>query len=283
MEMAQEKTAAEVHWVQRRKILLVGAEPSVQGLISTFLMTMGLTCTAVQDRKETPGALQRETFDAVVIDLGPSEADAEQTILRIKQIRPSLADRILAISRSGGDQKKMLELMERHDVTQLSQEGLLPQLWASLEELLGSPPRPRETVLHSVQAARLIFDSFRRPMPVGMRGSPPPTRHLAYQHKRAVIDLSIQLQEKSGQTSLAGQVLDGEAKGKLDGLSVLLVSGTGTLARTTTNRFGEFHIEGEFPDDVSLEIRLGERSWVAVPLGKMGSAGKRTSNWQAEP
>lgn len=272
MEMVQEKRV-EVSWVQRRKVLLVGAEPSVQGLISTFLLTMGLSCTSIPDKEATPAVLQRETFDAVVIDLGSSEADAEQTILRIKQIRPSLGDRILAISRTGGN-RKMLELMERHDVTQLSQEGLLPQLWATLEEFLGGP-RPRETALHSVQAARLIFDSFRRPMPVGVRGSSPSTRHLAYQHKKIVIDLSIQMQEKSGQTFLAGQVLDGEARGKLDGLSVLLVSGTGTLARTATNQFGEFHIEGELPEDVSLEIRLGERSWVTLPVGQMGSARKR--------
>src|SRR5215471_3633287 len=280
MEMVQEKRV-EVSWVQRRKVLLVGAEPSVQGLISTFLLTMGLSCTSIPDKEATPAVLQRETFDAVVIDLGSSEADAEQTILRIKQIRPSLGDRILAISRTGGN-RKMLELMERHDVTQLSQEGLLPQLWATLEEFLGGP-RPRETALHSVQAARLIFDSFRRPMPVGVRVSSPPTRHLAYQHKKIVIDLSIQMQEKSGQTFLAGQILDGEARGKLDGLSVLLVSGTGTLARTATNQFGEFHIEGELPEDVSLEIRLGDRSWVTLPLGKMGPAGKRTLSWQSEP
>ena len=78
--------------------------------------------------------------------------------------------------------------------------------------------------------------------------------------------------------SLTGQVLDGERKGRNDGLPVLLVSSVGTLARTATNQFGEFHVECDFPQDLSLEIRLGERSWALVPLGKMDWAAKRTSS-----
>jgi len=269
----------EFHSPQRRKILLAGAEPSVQGLISTFLLTMGWTCTVVQAMEEVPGILQRETFDAVVIDLGRSEANAEQTILKIKQIRPSLADRTLVIS-SGAD-REMLELMERHDLIQLSQESMLPQLWAALQEFFVAP-RLRETSPHNMQGARLIFDSLRYPLPAGVRGMAPGARHLAYQHKKTIIDLSIELEEGSGRTSLAGQVLGGEWKGKNDGLSVLLVSGEGTLVRTATNQFGEFHAEGDFPEDVRLEVRVAERYWVSVPLGQMGWGGKRKSSSQGE-
>src|SRR5215472_15044491 len=74
-------TKPEAPSVQRRKALLVGAEPSVQRLISTFLHTMGWTCTVIQNKEETPAILQREAFDVVVIDLGRSEAEEERTIL----------------------------------------------------------------------------------------------------------------------------------------------------------------------------------------------------------
>jgi CheY-like chemotaxis protein len=260
---------------QRRKVLLVGAEPSVQGLISTFLLTMGWTCTVVQNKEETPAILQRETFDAVVIDLGPDEVDAEQAVLRVKQIRPSLRDRMIAISNGNADHK-MLELMERHDLIQLPQEGLLSKLWAALQELVVSP-RSRELTQRRMPLARMIFDSSRYPLPPGVRGLAPGTRQLAYQHKRTIIDVSMEFAEGSGRMSLAGQVLDADRKAKNEGLSVVLVSGTGTLARTATNEFGEFQIECAFPEDVSLEIRLGERSWVLVPLGKMDWARQRGS------
>src|SRR5262249_1968162 len=158
-----------------------------------------------------------------------------------------------------------------------SQEGLLPHLWATLQELVASP-RPRELPSRGMPVARMTFDSLRYPLPTGVRGSFPGVRQLAYQHKRTIIDLSIELAHGAGRMSLAGQVLDSERKGKTDGLPVLLVSGTGTLARTATNQFGEFQVEFDFPDEVSLEIRLGERSWVLVPLGKMDWARERMTS-----
>jgi CheY-like chemotaxis protein len=272
-------TKQEVPPVQRRKILLAGLAPSVQGLISTFLFSMGWTCTVIQDKKQAPAVLEREAFDALVVDLGRSEAEAEQTILRIKQMRPSLGDRMLVIS--NGAEREILELVERRDLIELSQESLLPQLWATLQELLVSP-RSRELSSRGMPVARMIFDSLRYPLPAGVRGSSPGQRQLAYQHKRTIIDLSIEPAKGSERISLAGQVLDGERKGKNDSLPVLLVSGTGTLARTATNESGEFQMECEFPEDASLEIRLGERSWVLVPLGKMDWAAKRTSSWRTQ-
>jgi hypothetical protein len=196
----------------------------MQGLISTFLHTMGWLCTVVQRKEEAPDILQQETFDAIVIDLGRSEADAERILLRIKEIRPSLGDRVIALSST--TDRGVLELMERHDVIQLSPDGLLPHLWATLQELVITP-RTRELAPRAMQVARMIFDSFRYPVPTGARGLSSRARQLAYQHHRTIIDLSIEFTEGAGRMALAGQVLDGEKKGKNDGLPVLLVSGWG--------------------------------------------------------
>jgi CheY-like chemotaxis protein len=269
-------TKLEAPSVQRRKVLLAGVEPSVQGLISTFLLSMGWTCTVVQNKEDAPAILQQEGFDAVVIDPGHSEVLAEQVVLRIKQMRPSLGDRLLVIS-SGPVDPKILELVERHNLIQLSQEGLLPHLWATLQEVVVFP-RPRELPSRGMPVARMTFDSFRYPLPAGVRGSFPGARQLAYQYKRTIIDLSIDFVDRAGRMSLAGQVLDSERKGKTEGLPVLLVGGTGTMARTATNQFGEFHVECDFPEEVSLEIRLGERSWVLIPLGKMDWAKERMTS-----
>ncbi len=262
----------------KRKVLLVGVEASVQGLISTFLVTMGWTCTVAASQETVPDVLQREAFDAVLIDLGSSVVPAEQTILRIKQIRPSLADRMLVISNGSG--REMVELIERHDLVQLSQDGLLQQLWSTLQELV-APSRSREATPRGLQVARMIFDSFRYPLPVGVRGLCPGTRQIAYQYKQAIIDLSVDFAETPGRISLAGQVLERERKGKNDGLPVLLVDGAGTLVRTATNQFGEFQMEFESADDLSVQIRLGERSWVLIPLGKMDWVKKPRSSSEA--
>jgi hypothetical protein len=117
--------------------------------------------------------------------------------------------------------------------------------------------------------ARLIFDSRRDPLPAGVRNLSSGARQLAYKYERTVIDLSVDFERGTGRMRLAGQVLAHASKGKTADLSVVLVTGNGAVARTTTDQFGEFHIECEFPVDLSLEIRLGERAWVLVPLGMM--------------
>jgi hypothetical protein len=228
---------------------------------------MGWVWNVVHDKEDMLAILQREVFDVVVIDLGCSEADAEKAILGIKQIRPSLVGCILVLNSQGAG-RQMLELIERHDLIQLSQELLPAHLWTILEECVTSP-RLRELAPRPMPVARLIFDSLRQPLSAGVRTLSSWARLLAYQDERTIIDLFVDGGHEIGRMRLTGQVLARGNKGKIADLSVVLVNRSGTLARTTTNQFGEFHIECEFPEDLSLQIRLGERTWVLVPLGEM--------------
>lgn len=263
--------------VQRRKMLLVGLESSFQGLISPFLITMGWTCAAVQDAKEATDVLQREAFDALLIDLRRSESEAEQAVLKIKQLRPSIEDRILVITASAD--RKMAELIERHDLIQVSPSQ---QIWVTLQELCARP-RSSELPRRHMPIARRIFDSFRSPLPAGgIRGLMAGARHVVYTHGETTIDLAIEPVPESKRISLAGQVLAPQSKRKNENLSVLLVSGAGTLERTATNEFGEFHMEVD-PHDANLEIRLGEQSWVRVPLGRLDAMGQSSSNLELAP
>jgi hypothetical protein len=41
------------------------------------------------------------------------------------------------------------------------------------------------------------------------------------------------------------------------------------LARTKTDKFGEFKLEFDLVGDAALQVRLGQASGAAIPLGKM--------------
>jgi CheY-like chemotaxis protein len=265
--------------VVRRKVLLVGIELSLRDQISTFLTTMDWACTVVRDAEECLGVLQREDFDAVVIDLGRCESLAERAIRRIKEVRPSLEYRIVVINDHTAD-GAMLELVERHC---LIQAPPLQRLGVTLRDLC-AVPRSSELSGHRMPVAQIIFDSSKSLLPAGgIRSVIAGPRQLAFQHQDTAIDLSIEHEQESRRVRLSGQILDCKGKRKNDGLSVLLISSVGTVARTATNEFGKFYMQLDSPGEADLEIRLGEQSWVLVQLGELGGVGKSSSAKESTP
>src|SRR5262249_47932986 len=150
--------------------------------------------------------------------------------------------RILAFS-SGATNPKMHELIERYGLRQMSRENLLPQVWATLQEFIRGSNRIK-LAPRGMEGARLILDSFRTPLPAGVRSSLQTGRQLAYRYKNMIIDVLITQQVESGQVLLAGQVMGfGMGVRQNRGLAVLLIDGVKTVARTTTNQLGEFQLE----------------------------------------
>jgi hypothetical protein len=251
---------------KRKRALLVGAPSPERDRISTFLSTMGWTCTKAS-LEEMLAGIEREPFDALLLDVGHSGAFAEQIILGIKEIRPSLAERTLVISRGRLD-PLTLELIERHNLAHLPHERLFSQLWTTLEDLFvdRGPHKPAA----NTRVARLLFDSFRLPSPAGVRASPTSGRHVTYEHNNTIIEIFLDRLPGSNRVSLVGQVLDASKGGRGSfALPVVLVDQSGTLVRTTTTQLGEFNLEFNSAENVNLEIRLGERSWVSIPVGPM--------------
>jgi len=167
----------------------------------------------------------------------------------------------------------MLELIERYGLRQMSRETLLPQVWATLQEFVAGSPITK-LAPRSMEDAQLIFDSFRLPFLAGVRSSHESRRQLAYRHNNKIVDLLITPEVESSRVVLVGQVTGGGmGVGKNNRLAVLLIDGTKTVARTTTNQFGEFLLEFEIMEDPGLQIRVRE-GWTAILLGKMDWAKK---------
>lgn len=251
---------------KRKRVILAGAATPDRDRISTFLSTMGWTCTTVAEEAAMLAALEREPFDAVLLDLGRSGMCTERTILAIREIRPSLSERILVVS--GGDlNPETSELIERYDLAVLPHERLFSQLCIMLDNLCHKQGAYRSH-RGKTRAARLLFDSFRFPLPAAVRTSAALGRHLSYKCDHTFIEMFLDRPLGSEKVSLVGQVFNETEREKQNpALPVVLVDQSGTLARTTTNGSGEFILEFTSADNVSLEIRLGEGSWVSIPVG----------------
>lgn len=120
------------------------------------------------------------------------------------------------------------------------------------------------------EAARLVFDSFREPLPAGVRGAASlEARHILHESGDIVIDIRLE-NESHGVTSMAGQILQKNAPVEITaGAGVVLVQGGDNLiAHTIANRMGEFQLEFEHNADVTvfLEVPGGRIFSVALPV-----------------
>ena len=130
--------------------------------------------------------------------------------------------------------------------------------------------RPQERKFGPIRVAELLFDSFRNPLPSGVRSLERAARHLSYKVADFFVDVRIEEQPSGGQASVVGQLLhhpDASAF-SLEGLPVVLTSGRATLAETTTNQFGEFMFEMDSERENHLAIAVGDEFALVVPLGR---------------
>lgn len=267
------RPTAENQRAARKKVLLIGFEPSIQDSIAVVLNTMGWSCVAVSDLKKVQPPLQ-QGLEAVVLSLNHSAEELERIIFATKEIRPTLSERIVLVS-SAVVHSEILELIERYDLSHLPQEKVLSRLWSTLEDLVACPPWYR-VAARNIGVARLLFDSLRMHGPIGIRSSYTAGRRFVYEYNNTTIDVQLDVQPGSSRISLMGQVLDGtRPEASYEDLAVVLNARNGTLARSTTNRQGEFILQFEFAENVTLEIRVGERSWISVPLTQLEWAKER--------
>ncbi len=123
----------------------------------------------------------------------------------------------------------------------------------------------RKALPRGAQIAKLIFDSFRQPLPEGIRNIGPRARQLLYRAGKFAIDL--RLDSGPDRASLVGQVMDSTRpdQGVADVPVTLFKSRTRVL-KTVTNRLGEFHFELEDPNGLRVWIGVDQERPVFINL-----------------
>ena len=105
--------------------------------------------------------------------------------------------------------------------------------------------QPEKVQILPRMPARLLYDSFREPLPAGLRTQQRLSRQYLYQAGDYSLDLWLENERGSPLVALVGQIQNRKQPGKRlgRGVPVLLVAGKKILAHAVSNSLGEFQIE----------------------------------------
>jgi len=135
--------------------------------------------------------------------------------------------------------------------------------------------RPQGVLGRVARSVSLVFDSFRQPLPAGVRAAGGSSRQLLYKAGRYLIMLRVEPAAGSDRMSVVGQILDEENPQRaLEDLAVLALSGDETIERTLTNRLGEFQLEPGLSGSLRISVGVPEVGSVSVPVPVAGATGR---------
>jgi CheY-like chemotaxis protein len=257
-----------------RKILVIAEDPLVRDNVRVLLSSMGCQCVTASSARPELSILGQESPDAAIVDAQGSASATSEWFSGVDEICLSLRGRVVILT--GKDQNPQLtDLIKRYDLPLISREQLFQDLWGTLNSLV----RPIPVRRRIMQAARLIFDSFLQPAPVGIRVSHLHGRQFIYQAGDLMVDLSLEPpQTDGGPISLVGQLMDSARPERgLGAFSVGLQGSKAPIAMTSANKFGEFRFEFGMEQDVKLEIETAPRDWISIALPSLQWAGKRAA------
>ena len=239
----------------RQKILIVGQESMTLDAIRILLGSRGYEYVIASDGRQAQSAMAQKDFDALVIYAHSADSAAPVVISSVQENDPDLLERVLVVTGEDND-PTTLELIEKHTLSHVQAKFVLQHLLASLDSLL----HPGAAFLFASHAPRLIFDSFRDPLPAGFRSGEARGRRVLYASGNVRLDLWIEPAAGFDRGTLTGQILDwSEPSRRFEGASVALLSGRDPVWRATTNENGEFHIDFEIRPKLSLKIK-GDRA-----------------------
>ena len=126
----------------RRKVLIHEDEPAIRNVLYVLLAGLGCEGDVVHNSRQALASINRESFDAVLLDLRCSELPPGQLVSEIIDVQPSLVGRILVITAevAAGE---TLAMIERNSLSHVTRQQAATELWGRLRSLLGLSRGPQ--------------------------------------------------------------------------------------------------------------------------------------------
>lgn len=117
-----------------------------------------------------------------------------------------------------------------------------------------------EKVQSTTVLAQLLFDSFRQPLPAGVRQTMVTERQVLYQAGDMQLDLKVEKTNEEQEHTLIGQLIprDSRSLHPVKAFKVKLREGDQVVDSTTSNPLGEFVFHGVLQKPYDLEIDVNK-------------------------
>ena len=92
---------------QPRNVLIVEDEPSIRNVLYVLLAGLGCEGDIAHNGRQALAMIEKESFDAVLLDLRCSEMPAGEMVSAIRELRPNLVGRVLIITGEVSDPRTM--------------------------------------------------------------------------------------------------------------------------------------------------------------------------------
>jgi hypothetical protein len=234
----------------RQSVLIISGYAADRETIPLLVGSMGCRCILAPTLDEALATLNREPTAAAILDSRLVIAGSEDKNEILREILVRLPGRVILLLNEPYD-PAAVDFATAYSLPFINRDRWAQDLWGSLETLLRRP-----AVAHRVkETARLALDTFRQPLPVGIRFSQANSRHLLYETSSLSIDISFEQLLDSNSTSLGGQILtNADPTRALAGAPVRLRGRERSLGFAMTSQSGEFFFQFEREPNVILEI-----------------------------
>lgn len=249
-----------VHVRMQPRVLIICERAAERDTIRVLVGTMGCQWVLASNVQEALAIVGRERTSAALLELPGATSNPDRMQKNLQELLARFPGRVIVMT-EGLPRNPIRELISRYSVPFVQRDRLAVDLWPALESMV----YPQMRVRGVTRVARLILDTFLRPLPAGTRQLQSDTRQLVYEAPPLTADISLERLPNPSRIMLLGQIMNtNEPRLPLNGVPVVLKSTKGPLGLKMTNESGEFSFEFQNARGVTLEIEVSPNDWVVM-------------------
>src|SRR6266513_351768 len=212
------------------KVLIICERAAERETIRVLGGSMGCQWVVASSIEEALAILSRERISAAVLELPGAVTDPDQMHKNVRGFLVRFPGRVMALT-DGMPTPAVSELISKYSIPWVQRDRLVMDLWSRLESMV----YPQLGMRRFTKVARLVLDTFLKPLAPGIRYSQLDTRQLVYEAESLTADSAFERPPDSTRTTLLGQLMrTNEPQIPMNGVPVELKSPKGQIGRATS-------------------------------------------------